>query len=337
MSKPFFSIIIPTYNPSKYLPRMLDSISRNECANEIEIILSDDCSPEPFDDVIEKFSSLNIKLITNDKHYGHPRPGRQYGAEAATGEWITFADQDDVYLYNAIDAVKKCILDEKPECVLFCAIFKDYPDGRREYVEPEKAWTHGKFIKKSFWDNENLYYDELDHCEDTNIVTKLQCVLIATKQKVCVFKSPVYVWFENEDSLSHVNNGEYFKDGLHDYVNAVLRVIMGYLEKYESDAELKEKFVNSVVLTLYRIFFYLQCSIYNTSPEEMQRTIDTTKPLYERFKQLAGITAPMLILHAYYDDIQQYNETRADASTEEPFVEKMTFEQFVNEYLENKE
>jgi glycosyltransferase involved in cell wall biosynthesis len=48
----FFSIIVPTYNPRKFLPKLLDSIATNKILDDIEIILSDDLSTEPFDDIV---------------------------------------------------------------------------------------------------------------------------------------------------------------------------------------------------------------------------------------------------------------------------------------------
>lgn len=75
-----FSIIIPTYNPGEYLDRMLASINRNFCIQDMEIILADDCSDEDLNIYKEHYPELTIHIIKNDKHYGFPRHGRQNGA-----------------------------------------------------------------------------------------------------------------------------------------------------------------------------------------------------------------------------------------------------------------
>lgn len=80
-----FSIVVPIYNPGDCLKRLLTSIDTNYCIDDIEVILSDDLSTEPFDDLIEDFNNLTIKIIKNDKHYGFPRAGRQHGLEEAKG------------------------------------------------------------------------------------------------------------------------------------------------------------------------------------------------------------------------------------------------------------
>ena len=88
----FFSVIIPTYNPDDKIVVLLNSIIANQCKDEIEVILADDCSTIDLNNIIEIYPELNIKIIVNQKHAGFPRMGRQNGLDAAQGEWITFAD-----------------------------------------------------------------------------------------------------------------------------------------------------------------------------------------------------------------------------------------------------
>ena len=66
---PFFSVIIPTYNPKEFLPRLLESIKHNDCLDKIEVIISDDCSTEPFDDVLEKFPEIHFNIISFNSYF----------------------------------------------------------------------------------------------------------------------------------------------------------------------------------------------------------------------------------------------------------------------------
>lgn len=335
-NEPFFSIIIPTYNPRNYISDMLNSIAQNECAKEIEVILSDDCSDEPFEDILEQFDTLNIKVIKNDKHYGFPRVGRQCGVNIATGKWITFADQDDYYLYNAIDAVKKCIEDENVEAVLFCAIYKDdVQEKTRVYENPNRAWTHGKFIKKSFWDEYGICYDELEHNEDSNIVTKLHCALIGLNKPMNILKSPVYVWRSRPDSLGHNAESGYIPD----YVNAVIKVVFDNLCKYSEDERAFIIFKRSFILCLYRIYFYLQDITYNFNREEIFETIKVIQPMYETFKSITGMTNQTLINVTYSDYSANFNDIRNEVSEMQLIVEQITFRDWINTFFnsDNKE
>jgi len=63
---PLFSIIIPTYNPNKYLPILLNSINMNNCLNEIEVIIVDDLSTESFDEIIKQYNKITIRKYSNE-------------------------------------------------------------------------------------------------------------------------------------------------------------------------------------------------------------------------------------------------------------------------------
>ena len=73
MLLPFFSLVIACYNDGRYkegvyLDRLLSSVERQGLKkDDIEVILSDDCSPIPYDDIIEKHrSNLIIKCTKTD-------------------------------------------------------------------------------------------------------------------------------------------------------------------------------------------------------------------------------------------------------------------------------
>ena len=277
-----------------------------------------------------KSNKQNIKNIVNDKHYGYPRVGRQNGVNIANGEWITFADQDDYYLYNSIDAVKKTIENENIEDVLFCAIYKENTKTKeRIYENPNRAWTHGKFIKRSFWNEHNICYDDIESNEDSNIVTKIQCILILLDKKLHVFNSPVYVWNNHIDSLGHAENNM----NTSQYINAVVRVVIDYLVKYKDNQRLFEIYARSFILCLYRVYFYTQEITLNFDKESMFNTIKTFQPLYEQFKQVTGMKNKDIVCLTYMDYAEHFNEIRNEVCDLGVVVERLSFMDWVNTYL----
>ena len=95
--RPFFSIVVACYNPSVYLERLLKSIEKQDMNDNIEVILSDDHSTEDYQVFVEKFSDrLCIRQIQTDYNFG-PGNTREKGCTIVTGEWLTFADQDDCF------------------------------------------------------------------------------------------------------------------------------------------------------------------------------------------------------------------------------------------------
>lgn len=92
INKPFFSIIIPTLNEEKFLPRLLDNLVKQKFKN-FEVIIIDGDS---FDKTIEKargyISFLDLKIITRKKR--NVSYQRNYGAKMAKGQFLIFLDAD---------------------------------------------------------------------------------------------------------------------------------------------------------------------------------------------------------------------------------------------------
>ena len=52
--RPFFSIVVPCYNSRETLGALLESIVLQHMNDEIEVVLSDDCSNESYQDIVEQ-------------------------------------------------------------------------------------------------------------------------------------------------------------------------------------------------------------------------------------------------------------------------------------------
>jgi len=107
--RPFFSIIIPTYNREDFILNTLDSVFA-QTFTDYEIIVVDNCST---DGTIEKISTLvdagRIQLIVNDQNYERAK-SRNVGMAHAKGAYLTFLDSDDfMYPDNLADAHDYCV------------------------------------------------------------------------------------------------------------------------------------------------------------------------------------------------------------------------------------
>src|ERR1700743_3030862 len=92
------SVILTTFNGSKYINKQLDSILNQE-VSAAEIIICDDCST---DDTVQKLNvyknSANIKLFVNEHRLGVVGNFKKAAKLATPGNWLVFADQDDIWL-----------------------------------------------------------------------------------------------------------------------------------------------------------------------------------------------------------------------------------------------
>lgn len=100
------SIIIPTYNEEKYLPKLLNSIIRQRI--KTEIIVADNNSTDNTRRIAEKYRCQVVKG-------GLPAKGRNNGAKTAKGDILLFLDADLVlskhFLKDAINEFNKRKID----------------------------------------------------------------------------------------------------------------------------------------------------------------------------------------------------------------------------------
>jgi GT2 family glycosyltransferase len=99
-NKPFFSIIVPTYNRPERLADCLESLSRldypRDCFN---VIVVDDGSQVKPEAVVAQFlDRLDVTLIT--QIHGGPAEARNKGAAEARGEFLAFTDTDCMPVSN---------------------------------------------------------------------------------------------------------------------------------------------------------------------------------------------------------------------------------------------
>ncbi|MEO1340385.1 MAG: glycosyltransferase [Cyanobacteria bacterium J06635_13] len=109
MSKqPWLSVIIPTYNGSKYLAAALNSVFVQH-EQGVECVVVDDGSTDGTLSIVESFCDrLEIKLITKARA-GNWVVNTNYALKEATGEYACFLHQDDLWLDGRLDRLKKAI------------------------------------------------------------------------------------------------------------------------------------------------------------------------------------------------------------------------------------
>ncbi|MFE9442742.1 glycosyltransferase family 2 protein [Streptomyces sp. NPDC006602] len=100
------SVIIPVYNPGKYIKPCVDSLLRQTLpADEFEVLFVDDGStddtPAELDALAKEHPHFRVIHIPNS---GWPGKPRNIGVSEAAGEYVQFLDQDD---YLASDALRR--------------------------------------------------------------------------------------------------------------------------------------------------------------------------------------------------------------------------------------
>lgn len=92
------SIVIPTYNASRHLPRQLECLRRTDAALVSEVLICDDGSSENTRAVIEQHAhGLPVIYFEQPRRGFRAAAARNLGISGSTGEVIIFLDQDVLF------------------------------------------------------------------------------------------------------------------------------------------------------------------------------------------------------------------------------------------------
>lgn len=105
MNNPLVSVVIPSFNRLDYLLRAIESVL-NQTYSKTEIIVVNDGSTE--EGYLEHKYIKDIKQINleqNQKIINGFGPGniRNFGINKASGEWVAFLDDDDLWLKDKLE------------------------------------------------------------------------------------------------------------------------------------------------------------------------------------------------------------------------------------------
>lgn len=106
------SVIIPTYNRENTIKRAIYSVL-NQIYQNLECIVVDDGSSDNTREVLEGINDPRFKFFLLPFNHG-PAYARNYGVNAASGDYIAFQDSDDVWHLDKLEKqIKKIESDEE--------------------------------------------------------------------------------------------------------------------------------------------------------------------------------------------------------------------------------
>ena len=133
MNKSLISVVIPAYNLPEYTEKTIDSIM-SQSYRPIEIIISDDNSPNSLKDLVDEKKAefdpeINIKYFRQKENLNHYW-NLQFVIGKASGEYLVLLDHDDWlndcnFFYDSIKA-----MEDQPNCFWSIAntIFENSPE-----------------------------------------------------------------------------------------------------------------------------------------------------------------------------------------------------------------
>lgn len=113
-SEIILSVIIPTCNRNDTLTRAIYSVL-NQNISSFEIVVVNDSDNSINDELLATFESYPVSFVSNHCSHG-AASARNFGVSIAKGKYITFLDDDDIYLAGRLKNMLSVI--EKGEYIL---------------------------------------------------------------------------------------------------------------------------------------------------------------------------------------------------------------------------
>jgi len=135
------SVIMPIYNGAQFIDNSISSILKEKQIN-IELILVNDGSTDNSLDICNKYAQSDKRIKIINKENGGICSARNAGIKAASGEYISFCDQDDEIKNNIYSVFANSIIREKPDLII---------SGK----ELKLIDTNGNIIKSKIYSYEN--------------------------------------------------------------------------------------------------------------------------------------------------------------------------------------
>lgn len=229
------SVIIPVYNAEKYLRKCVDSVL-GQTENDLEIILVNDGSPDSSGVIIADYAARypdKVTAITVEN--GGQGRARNFGIDAARGEFLSFIDSDD-YIEPDMYAFMLAAAEENDADIVVCDMEKRFDDGKREYVHAalqdaplaSAGSSSNKIFRRSTVGDirfpVGLWYEDF----------AFSAKLLMLSRKTVFVKKPLYIYRCGQTSTMNNNNARKNLDIL-----AIMRDIRdfaaegGYQDGYE--------------------------------------------------------------------------------------------------------
>lgn len=246
---PKVSVIIPCYKAKETIAKTLHSIAMQTIAEEIEVIIVNDCDGLDYHSIIDtaRFGDLNIKYVVREKN-GGCGAARNTGIKNATADYILFLDADDMLIHPlGLEAMYNEAIKSKADLVI--AVFESemrFADGvgvKKMVHSP--TWCHGKLMKRQYiLDNNLIFRENLRINEDV----EFNQMFMDLGAKVAEIPMIVSLWRDNAKSVTH----ESFYKNKATFVQACGEYIKDCNERgYMNDRVIRRVLQNIVVIYQY--------------------------------------------------------------------------------------
>lgn len=213
-ASPVISVVVPVYDVEDYLPRCLDSLLAQTHA-ALDVVVVDDGSPDASGEIAEAYAAgddrVRVVHIENRGLGG----ARNEGLRHVRGEFLAFADSDDVVPPDAYATLLSTARAAEADFVTGDVVRLDGDrltpirwssrlhrseaqvlDQEPELLGDVFAWN--KLFRREFWEETGLTWPERIRYEDQPTITEAY----VHARRFATVPEVVYHWRQREDGTS---------------------------------------------------------------------------------------------------------------------------------------
>ena len=328
--RPFFSIVVPCYNSRNTLDALLTSIEDQNMNDQIEVILSDDCSTESYQDIVDEWKdTLSIRQVQTEYNFA-PGNTRERGVSIAEGQWIIFADHDDEFIPDTLPKVRDALIVSRERYYAMANFYERDASAGKVIQEMKRFrnWNHAKFYNlDNFWKAYDIHFkkDLLTH-EDIYISSRVNCALEYTGEKEPLYIDLFcYIWNNRPTTLSRKDYAthSFLETFFEDYVISTGYV---YLEQYLNHGLDYMYTADSMIEVLLFCYFYTQGFKFHHPNDWIRKNDEICRGYLKNIKKFLGLSNKQIWDYVAQNDADQYMKVKRTAEIASgPYIEDMAF------------
>jgi glycosyltransferase involved in cell wall biosynthesis len=270
---PLLGVVVPVYDVADYLPECLDSVLA-QSHDRLDVVVVDDGSPDASGEIAEQYAARDPRVRVVHIDNRGLGAARNEGLRHVRGDYVGFADSDDVVPPTAYAALVGTLERSGSDLATGSLVrwehgALDEPRWMRRLHDPPVAdlgildrpellgdvFAWNKVYRRSFWEDTGLTWPEGVRYEDQPTTTRA----FLAADGIDVLTDVVYHWRIRHDGTSITQQRSSLRD-LEDRV-ATKRMALASVEAYVAESDdpraetLREVFVDRVLAgDLHRYF-----------------------------------------------------------------------------------
>lgn len=254
---PKISIVIPLYKtPENYLRKLIESV-QNQSYENWELCLSDGSGTDsPLTAVLKEYGDRDqrIRVAYSGKQMQISENTNE-ALQIATGEYIAFADHDDLLAPNALyECVLELNKDKKIDIIYtdedkidmkgkthFMPHFK--PDFNIDFLQSTNYFCHLFVVKREIYEKVGMLRPEFDGAQDYDFV--LRCV--EQTENIKHIPKVLYHWRAHKDSTAENPESKNYA------FTAGMRALQAHYDRLGIPAKVSETEIKGIYRTKYAL------------------------------------------------------------------------------------